>query len=401
MNIQSESVSWKSHAADTLAKRNQMLSSLRVGAGLPHAAQSTAKLDTAAYSVRGFSPSQSVFNTDPSSATSFVSPPPSQDTPFHESLNGSNFGDRMGSVSPAALKAMPPKRVQPSRHQQLHQLLPPRVATGSNQFFRQDSQSLPSLLRTSFQAHTAENVPLASQPVPPDSLLTSFLTVAGKSEENETLQPWNAASTSSNPGHTPLRIPSRNPFLPDPVKVKSPHAEMVFEDSDGSQDDASTSRDAIIPELTAEEQLQVEVLQEQLGHLVEAGKSKKLTGPVKIEHAINALRLAVHLHVSRARIDSTLPHLQTVLYKLAWDYHQYFFEAEHFDVLLDICVDDRCTEGSKLALQVLLVLFERDARVNGGSVRVELFESLKDAITMCLSSENDEFRLGWGLWFLS
>jgi hypothetical protein len=395
-------MSWKSHAADSLAKRNQMLSSHRVGAGLPHTAQPSAKLDPAAYSARGFSPSQSVFNTDPSSATSFVSTPPSQDTSFHESLYGSNFVDRIGSVSPAALKAMPPIRVQPSRHQQLHQLLPPRVATGSNQIFRQDSQSLPSLLRTSFQAHTAEDIPQTSQPVLPDPLLSSFLTVAGKSRENETLQPWNPASTSSNPGHMPQRIPSRNPFLPnDPVKIKSPSAEIVFDDSDGSQDDANTSRDAVITELTAEEQLQLEVLMEQLGHLVEAGKSKKLTGPVKIAHAINALRLAVQLHVSQARIDSTLTDLQTVLYKLAWDYHQYFFEVEHFEVLLGISVDDRCAEGSKLALQVLLVLFERDARVNGGHVRVELFESLKDAITMCLSSEFDEFRLGWGLWFLS
>ena len=41
------------------------------------------------------------------------------------------------------------------------------------------------------------------------------------------------------------------------------------------------------------------------------------------------------------------------------------------------------------------------ARVNGGTVRVELFQGLKDAIATCLASDNDEFTLGWGLWFLS
>jgi hypothetical protein len=400
-------MSWKSHAADALAKRNQMLSSHRVGAGLPHTAPSTSKLDPAAYSVRGFSPTQSVFNTDSSSATSTVSPSALKPMPpNHESLYGAILGDREHTVSPTAFKAMPPKRVQPSRHQQLHQLLPPRVATDSNQNFRQDSPSLPSLLKTSFQAHSAANVPQTSQPVILDPLLTSFSTFTNKSQENEMLHPLNslnAASSSSNRGHTPLRVPSRNPFIPaDPVKVKTRNAEIVFDDSDdGSQDDANASSDAVIPELTAEEKLQVEVLQEQLGHLVEAGKSKKLTGPVKITHAINALRLAVHLHVNRTHIDTALPGLQTVLYKLAWDYHQYFFEVEHFDVLLDISADDRCNEGSKLALQVLLVLFERDARVNGGTVRVELFQGLKDAIATCLASDNDEFRLGWGLWFLS
>ena len=45
-----QSASWKSHAAGTLAKRNQMLSLQRSGTGLPPRVNSTAILDTSAYS---------------------------------------------------------------------------------------------------------------------------------------------------------------------------------------------------------------------------------------------------------------------------------------------------------------------------------------------------------------
>jgi len=198
------------------------------------------------------------------------------------------------------------------------------------------------------------------------------------------------------------RVPSINPFIPpDPVKIKTPMVPLILDDSDSGDDVMEKHRSAAKAQLTAVEKMELEVLEEQLQHLLEAIQSKKLSGAVKIKHGVNALRLAVHLHSNSGRIDTALAVLQTVLYKLAWDYHSLFFEAELFKTLLDVSTASRCTDGSKLALQLLLVIFERDARVSGGAVRQELFDDLRHVIADCLVSENDEFQLGWGLWFLS
>lgn len=126
MSQQFESESWKSRAAGSLAKRNQLLSLKRVGAGLPPGAQSTAILDTSAYSQGGHSTSPKIYNEDAALDTaSILSPalgrPPSlparvEPETFNES-HASRFGYREVSSSPAPLKALPPPRVKPSRDQ--------------------------------------------------------------------------------------------------------------------------------------------------------------------------------------------------------------------------------------------------------------------------------------------
>jgi hypothetical protein len=226
-------------------------------------------------------------------------------------------------------------------------------------------------------------------------------------QELETTQSRTTENSSSatefmHSGHLLPRVPSINPFIPvDPVKIKTPMVPLLLDDSDIGDDDLDKPRSPAKRELTAVEKMELEVLEEQLGHLLEAVKSRKLSGAVKIKHGVNALRLAVHLHNNNGHIDTALSDLQTILYKMAWDYHSLFFEAELFKTLLDISVANRCKDGSKLALQLLLVVFERDARVSGGAVRQELFDDLFNVIADCLSNENDDFQLGWGLWFLS
>jgi hypothetical protein len=244
-------------------------------------------------------------------------------------------------------------------------------------------------------------------PVAPSSILDPFQNATPPNiEEHEyALSSHNthtgSASTGDSGQRLPPRVPLKNPFIPSElVKVKTPRVELVLEDSGESENDADKTSNSN-PELTAEEKLDLEVLQEQFGHLLEAVKSKKLTGAVKISHGMNALRLAVHLNSNRAHIETALTQLQTALYKLAWDYCLLFFETEPFDALVQVSADGRCLQCSKIALQVLLVLFERDARVNGGAVREELFDNLREVIGACLSSDDDEFKLGWGLWFVS
>jgi hypothetical protein len=390
-SIQSASASWKSHAAGTLAKRNQMLSLQRSGTGLPPRANSTAIFDTAAYSHRSVSSSQSSHIEDVDFENAhIVSPSVSRDlnlpprieqetlqTAFNES-HASRFGHQEGATSPTPFKALPPQRVQPSR---AHRSMVKHEEQGPK-----PSQSLSSVLETALRAHSAA-------PSPP------------KIEDQESSYVF--STTHSTPeivlsSIVPQRVPSINPFIPSvPVKLKTPRVDLVIEDSDDSSADAEKTHVDDSPELTAEEKLDLQVLQEQLGHLLEAVKSKKLSGSVKVSHGMNALRLGVHLNANRENVDGALLDLQTALYKLAWDYNQLFFESEPFGTLIDVANDGRCLEGSKIALQVLLVLFERDARVNGGTVREQLFDSLHDLIVACLTSEDDEFKLGWGLWFAS
>lgn len=385
-----QSASWKSHAAGTLAKRNQMLSLQRSGTGLPPRVNSTAKLDTSAYSNRSVSQSSHIQDVDSENAH-IVSPSFSRDlsflprieqetlqTAFNES-HASRFGHHEGAASPTPFKALPPQRVQPSR---VHRSMVKHDEQGPK-----TSQSLSSVLETALRAHSAA-------PSPP------------KIEDQESSYLF--STTHSTPeivistNQVPQRVPTINPFIPSvTAKPKIPRVDLVIEDSDDSSADAEKTYVDDGPELTAEEKLDLQVLQEQLGHLLEAVKSKKLSGSVKVSHGMNALRLGVHLNANRTHVDGALLDLQTALYKLAWDYNQLFFESEPFGTLIDVANDGRCLEGSKIALQVLLVLFERDARVNGGSVREQFFGSLHDLIVACLNSEDDEFKLGWGLWFAS
>ena len=282
-------------------------------------------------------------------------------------------------ISPTPFKALPPQRVQPSR---VHRSMVKREEQGPK-----PPQSLSSVLETALRGHSAAPSP----PKIEDQQSSHLFSTAHSSPE---------IALSGN--QVPLRVPSINPFIPSlPVKLKTPKVDLVIEDSDDSSADAEKIHADDTPELTVEEKLDLLVLQEQLGHLLEAVKSKKLGGSVKISHGMNALRLGVHLNANRAHVDGAFLDLQTALYKLAWDYNQLFFESEPFGTLVDVANDGRCLEGSKIALQVLLVLFERDARVNGGTVREQLFGSLHDLIVACLSSEDDEFKLGWGLWFAS
>ncbi len=130
MSQQFESDSWKSRAAGSLAKRNHLLSLKRVGGGLPPSAQSTATLDTSAYSLGGHATSPKFYSEDGALDTAgIISPalgqPPSLparvqpetlQAAFNES-HASRFGYQEGSSSPAPLKALPPHRVQPSRDQ--------------------------------------------------------------------------------------------------------------------------------------------------------------------------------------------------------------------------------------------------------------------------------------------
>ncbi len=197
-----------------------------------------------------------------------------------------------------------------------------------------------------------------------------------------------------------MRVPTTNPFIPpEPVKVRTPKVELVVEDSEESANDADND-DVAGPELTEEEKLDLDVLHQQFSHLIEAVKSKKLSGAVKVSHAINALRLAAHLSSSGADLGDALTDLLSAMYKLAWDYTAICLESEPFGTLVDVALDKRCSECSKVALQVLLVLFERDARVSGGCVRGELFDALYDVIAASLMDE-DDFVVEWGLWFVS
>jgi hypothetical protein len=369
-----------------------MLSLQRSGTGLPPRVNSTAILDTSAYSHSSVASTQNshIEDLDLQNART-VSPIVSRDlnlpprieqetlqTAFNES-HASRFEHQEGVTSPTPFKALPPQRVQPSR---VHRGMVKREEQGPK-----PSQSLSSVLETALRAHSAA-------PSPP------------KIEDQQSSHLF--STTHSTPvialsgNEVPQRVPSINPFIPSlPVKVKTPRVDLVIEDSDDSSADAEKIHVDDTPELTVEEKLDLLVLQEQLGHLLEAVKSKKLGGSVKISHGMNALRLGVHLNANRAHVDGAFLDLQTALYKLAWDYNQLFFESEPFGTLVDVANDGRCLEGSKIALQVLLVLFERDARVNGGTVREQLFGSLHDLIVACLSSEDDEFKLGWGLWFAS
>jgi hypothetical protein len=229
-----------------------------------------------------------------------------------------------------------------------------------------------------------------------------MITSAPRSTDHAGLQFNHAASSgiSHAAPSLPMRVPAVNPFIPsEPVKVRTPRVELVVEDSDDNANEADNEVVAS-PELTEEEKMDLDVLHQQFSHLIEAVKSKKLTGAVKVSHAINALRLAAHLSSSGADLGESLADLLTSLYKLAWDYTGICLESEPFGTLVDVALDNRSSECSKVALQVLLVLFERDARVSGGSVRVELFDPLYDVIAASLTDE-DDFVVDWGLWFVS
>jgi hypothetical protein len=405
MSHSNESVAWKHHAAGSLAKRNQMLSLQRIGTGLPPKVQPTAIFDASVYSVRpGVSSFRNTVSEDLSFETAKIVSPALSEPPnlsarfkpetlqmaFNEShASRPGYPDaavNIGAAHPSPLQAMPPQRVPPSRIQK--SVIKHEVPD--------HKPSLSSLLHMSSP----------SSPVAPSSLLAPFQNATPPNiEEHEYALSRNthtgSAGTVDSGQRLPPRVPLNNPFIPsEPVKVKTARVELVLEDSSESENDADKPSNSN-PELTAEEKLDLEVLQEQFGHLLEAVKSKKLTGAVKISHGMNALRLAVHLNSNRAHIETALTQLQTALYKLAWDYCLLFFETEPFDTLVQVSADGRCLHCSKIALQVLLVLFERDARVNGGAVREELFDNLHDLIGACLSSDDDEFKLGWGLWFVS
>lgn len=418
-----DAASWKSYAAGTFAKRNLMLSEQRMGAGMPPRAQSTSILDPSAYSARGNASSLHVFDDeDVYERAKIVSPafpqpssfsprddPAEVQMPWNEG-GRSSLRDRESALSPMPLKAMPPQRVQPSRvhgttlHKQEHhpnmQLLhhlPPRVVARSSQVLEPYDQP-PSYPNTASFAHHAPQILTAQA----SSAYASESASEYPEHDTTADSPDNASPANEvvNSSNVMVRIPTINPYIPNPVKMKSPNVDLVFDDSE-SEDDVEKSRVSKSPELSAEEKLNIDVLRQQFDHLVEAVKSKKLTGAVKIAHGMNALRLALHLHATHAQVDNALSDLQAVLYKLAWDYHSLFFEAETFRTLVDVFIDGRSILCSKLALQVLLVFFERDVRINGGAVRSEFFDGLSDVIASCLQSEDAEFQLEWGLWFVS
>ncbi len=188
-----ESVSWKSHAADTLAKRNQMLSSMRNGGGLLPTAASTPILDPAVFQVRGRTAAQNVYNEDVGSAVADIisagrsqqrpnlaagGEPESLQAPLSEG-SGSRADYWEGSPSPTVLKALPPQRSRPSRVQSsrpqqqeqqstlpssLH--LPPRVATDINRMHRQEPPpTLSSLLNPSSRATVTPAAPVHLAPL--------------------------------------------------------------------------------------------------------------------------------------------------------------------------------------------------------------------------------------------
>ncbi len=300
MTQPNESVAWKHHAAGTLAKRNQMLSLQRIGTGLPPKVQPTAIFDASVYSVRpGVSSFRNTVSEDLSFETAkIVSPalsePPNLPARFKPETLQMAFSEShasrpgypdaaayTGAAYPSPLQALPPQRVAPSRIQKsvIKHELPDH------------KPSLSSLLRMSSPP----------SPVAPSSLLDPFqnATPTNIEEHEYALSSHNthtgSASTVDSEQRLPPRVPLKNPFIPSElVKVKTPKVELVLEDSGESENDADKTSNSN-PELTAEEKLDLEVLQEQFGHLLEAVKSKKLTGAVKISHGMNALRLAVHL----------------------------------------------------------------------------------------------------------
>jgi hypothetical protein len=427
-----EPASWKTHAAGSLAKRNHMLVEQRLGAGMPPRAQSTSILDPLAYSARGKSSHHHVFDEDDSHAIAKIISP---SAPGGE-ISTSRFRDQDSALSPTSLRVMPPQRVQPSRvigrsllqqreyesNMPSQYRLPPRVDAGSSQAMELDDwlssqvmeqddslRQQPFLTEASRKinaAASARHVPLPLPNRAPSASASGYqerdVAPADSALGSEPAEPkTSAAHDTAKSGNNLLRIPSINPYIPaNPAKSKASSAELVFEDTE-SDDDAAQSGTPIAPELTAEEKLNLDVLRQQFDHLLEAVKSKKLTGAVKISHGMNALRLALRLHASHAHVDTVLDDLQTVFYKLAWDYHSLFFESETFQTLVDVFTDGRSKVCSKLALQAFLVFFERDVRVNGGAVRAELFDSLHNIIAACLANEDDVFQLEWGLWFVS
>jgi hypothetical protein len=382
-----------------------MLQSHRVWTGLPPRAESASILDTDVYSVRLKSPAQSFFNDNVVAAvsnTDSLSPlqalKQSDRREAHQSPNSSGSKSSTALQDskeftipyPSVLKALPPKRIAVSRvkngHPEQESVLPshnvvPRISYDSSRKMEQGLE--PSL--------TSSHGPMlmhASQNQYHNSSMTLTTAIS------------NDASGFNRDEPSVRRVPSVNPFIPR-IKTKTASVPLIFEDSDGSDENTVTPSVAAKPELTVEEKMHLEVMQEQLHHLCEAIKSKKVAGAVKIKLGMDSFQLLAHLDVNHADISSSLSDLQGALYKLAWDYHTLFFEGESFQFLLDYSVDGRCKSASKLALQVILVLFERDARVNGGMVRLELFDSLYDIIADRLSIDDDEFEREWGLWFVS
>jgi hypothetical protein len=275
--------------------------------------------------------------------------------------------------------------------------LPPRIASSSSRKHEQDMR--PS--RSINAAAAVRHVPLMlSRARSPSASASDYSEHESASADGPIYS--SPANQFINTGKMSLlQIPTTNPYIPSKaVRVKRPSVNMVFDDSD-SEDGNHKPRVSKPPELTAQEKRSLEVHRQQFDHLVEAVKSKKLAGAVKISHGLNALRLARDLQSTHAQVDNALADLQLVLNKLAWDYHSLFLEAETFNILLDICIDSRSTLYSKSALQVLLVVFERDVRVNGGSIRADFFDALQGVIDSCLQCEDGEFQLEWGLWFVS
>ncbi len=187
MSQSHESGSWKSRAAGTLAKRNQMHASMRnVGGVLPREA-SNAILDLSLFQARSRTSAHSVYDEDVGGAVAgIVSPGSSQHAnvsagsapePLHMHMplsesSGSKVREVdywQGTPSPTLFKAQPPLRTKPSRlqssrphnEQQATLLpsalgLPPRVATDSNGMQRQElPMSLSSLLNASRAAAAA------------------------------------------------------------------------------------------------------------------------------------------------------------------------------------------------------------------------------------------------------